>query len=226
MKVLAFDTALAACSAAVWADGEVLASAYERLERGHAEALMPMVEAVRTETGLAYDELDLLAVTIGPGTFTGLRIGLAAARGLSLASGLPLAGVTTLEAVAAAVDEEVHGSGPVLAVLDARLGQVYAQVFGPDLNPITDPSIVAARAAGNLVPDGQGMVVGTGARLVHAALAGAMPGLRFPPVPALPHAATVARLAARAGPAAGPPKPLYLRPPDARLPVAGSGKGP
>ena len=120
MKVLAFDTALGACSVAAWSEGEILAARHQRLERGHAEALMPMVEAVRAEAGLAYDEFDLIAVTVGPGTFTGLRIGLAAARGLALASGVALVGLTTLEVVAWGIPEQVRGADPVLAVHDAR----------------------------------------------------------------------------------------------------------
>jgi len=100
VRILAFDTALGACSAAVWADGLVLARAFEPRSRGHAEALLPMIEAVLAEAGLRLDALDRLAVTVGPGSFAGTRVGLAAARGLALATGLPLVGVTTLEAVA------------------------------------------------------------------------------------------------------------------------------
>lgn len=220
MKVLAFDTALAACSAAVWADGEVLARRYQRLERGHAEALLPMVEAVREEAGLDYDQLDRLAVTIGPGAFTGLRIGLAAARGLSLASGLPLAGVTTLEAVAAQAQQQLATTDPVLAVLDARRGQVYAQAFAPDLVPLGQPAIVAPEAVAGLVPGARAAVVGTGARLVRARLAAAA-ALSFPDAPELPDAAVVAAIAAGEGRVAAsgtPPAPLYLRPPEAKAP--------
>jgi tRNA threonylcarbamoyladenosine biosynthesis protein TsaB len=102
--VLAFDTSAGACSAAVLGgDGTVLARRCEALERGHAERLLPMLRDVLAEAGVEIADLALLAVTIGPGTFTGIRIGLAAARGLALASGLPLVGVTSLEAVAASV---------------------------------------------------------------------------------------------------------------------------
>ncbi len=218
MKVLAFDTALAACSAAVWADGEVLARRRERLERGHAEALMPMVEAVRAQAGLAYDQLDRLAVTVGPGTFTGLRIGLAAARGLSLATGLPLAGVTTLEAVAAEAEQRLADAAPILAVLDARRGQVYAQAFGPGLVALSAPAVLAPEAAAELVPGAHAAVVGTGAKLVRARLAPAS-ALHFPDLPQLPDAAVVAAIAAGEGRIAdvgAPPVPLYLRPPDAK----------
>jgi tRNA threonylcarbamoyladenosine biosynthesis protein TsaB len=147
VKVLAFDTALAACSAAVWSDGAILAARLERLDRGHAEALMPMVEAVRTEAGLAYEDIDRLAVTVGPGTFTGLRIGLAAARGLALAIARPLVGVTTLEALAAGVSEDERQGRSVLAVIDARRGEVYAQTFDAGLAPLVPPSLSTVRVS-------------------------------------------------------------------------------
>ena len=102
MIVLAIDTACSACSAALARDGVVVAARSEAMARGHAEALMPMVQAVMAEARIAWADLELVAVTNGPGSFTGLRTGLAAARGIALAQGIPVAGVTTLEAVAAA----------------------------------------------------------------------------------------------------------------------------
>ena len=86
MKILAFDTALNACSVAIADDGQVLAHTHEKRRRGHAETLLPMIEDEMKKAGITYEDLDLLAVTVGPGTFTGLRIGLAAARGISIAS--------------------------------------------------------------------------------------------------------------------------------------------
>lgn len=139
MQILAFDTAAAACSAALWRDGTVRARRLEPMARGQAEALLPMVRAVLDEAGAAFADLDLLAVTVGPGAFTGLRIGLAAARGLALATGLPCLGVTTLEAVAQAVPAAARTGDAILAVLDTRRDDVYAQTFGNDLNPWTRP---------------------------------------------------------------------------------------
>ncbi len=101
MKVLAIDSALGACSAAVW-DQTVMSGQQKIMSRGHVEELLPMVQAVVTESGLEFAQLELIAVSIGPGSFTGLRAGLAAARGLGLALNIPVHGVTTLEAVAAA----------------------------------------------------------------------------------------------------------------------------
>ena len=152
--VLALDCATIACSAAVWRDGEVVARRLRPGRRGHAEVLMPMVQDVMAEADLAYDALDAIAATVGPGTFTGLRIGLAAARGLALAAGLPLVGVTTLEAIAHGVPESARAGRAVLVVLDARRGQVYAQAFGPDLAPRGQPAAVAPGVGAARVSNG------------------------------------------------------------------------
>jgi tRNA threonylcarbamoyladenosine biosynthesis protein TsaB len=218
VKVLAFDTALAACSAAVWSDGAILAARLERLDRGHAEALMPMVEAVRTEAGLAYQDIDRLAVTIGPGTFTGLRIGLAAARGLALAIGRPLVGVTTLEALAAGVSEDERQGQAVLAVIDARRSEVYAQAFDAGLAPLAPPSLSTVTGAARLAPAPL-ITVGSGALLVQTALVADGKEARVSEASETPDAAVVAALAAgRAVVSDEMPSPLYLRAPDARLP--------
>ena len=155
MIVLAFDTAQGALSAAV-RDGEgELAAIFEERTRGHAEALMPMLETVLAEAALGFAGLDALAVTVGPGTFTGLRVGLAAARGLALARGLPLVGVTTLEAVAAPVSA-VAGEA-VVAAFDARRDEIYLQVFDDglaDARPQPDASNIARLAVSRLAVEG------------------------------------------------------------------------
>ncbi len=101
-SILAMDTAGGACSAALWRNGQVVASRFELLRRGHAERLVPMIEAVMAEGAMAYADLDCLAVTLGPGGFTGVRIGLATARGLALACGRPLVGVSNFQVLATA----------------------------------------------------------------------------------------------------------------------------
>ena len=205
MIVLAIDTCLFACAAAVVRDGQVLASRIEAMSRGHQERLAPLVAEVMQEAGLAFDRLDRIGVTVGPGSFTGLRVGLAFAKGLSAALGVPVVGVGSLEALA-----EPHG-GRVFAVLDAKRGQVYLQAFAdgaavsaPDALPI---ETAAARVA-ELAPD---LMIGTGAAL----LADMRPGVGVIEADHTDPAA-VARLAAVRAPA--PPRPLYLRAPDAKLP--------
>ena len=214
MRLLAFDTAAGACSAAVWGGGAVVARRYQRRARGHAEALMPMIEAVLAEADLDYADLDALAVTRGPGTFTGLRIGLAAARGLALATGLPLAGLGTLEVIAAGVPDSFRGR-PVLAGIEARRGELYVQVFGNDGRPAGPPQALALEAAVALATDRPVVVAGNAA----ARLAGALGAdALLAPGDGEPDAAVLARLAAALPlPAAGTVvSPLYLRPPDAR----------
>lgn len=205
MIVLALDTCLNACSAAVIDGDAVLARRIEPMARGHQERLAPLVAEVMAEAGLGFDALDRIGVTVGPGSFTGLRVGLAFAKGLSAALGVPAVGVGTLEALA-----EPH-AGTVIAVLDAKRGQVYLQGFAdgravtaPDVLPI---EIAAARVA-ELQPH---VLVGTGAELL-SEVASAATICTADHVDSL----TVARLAAAKTPV--PPRPLYLRAPDARLP--------
>jgi tRNA threonylcarbamoyladenosine biosynthesis protein TsaB len=219
VRILALDTATSACSAALWRDGRVCARRLARMERGQSEALMPMILDVLAEAGCGFSQLDLLAVTVGPGAFTGLRIGLAAARGLALASGVPCLGVTTLEAVADGVPEGERGAGPLLVVLDTKRADVYAQVFAPDLGPLGPPQALPPGALGGLVPARRILVAGDAAARAAGALAEAGVAVTLSAAPGLPDAATVAGLAARRwrpGEPVDPPAPLYLRPPLAK----------
>ncbi|MFQ5984614.1 MAG: tRNA (adenosine(37)-N6)-threonylcarbamoyltransferase complex dimerization subunit type 1 TsaB [Alphaproteobacteria bacterium] len=230
MRILAFDSATVACSAAVWCDGAVRAHRSARLDRGHAEALMPMVVSVMAEAGLRYPDLDLVAVTVGPGTFTGVRIGLAAARGLALASGLPVAGITTFEALARAVPAPARRGRRVVAALDARRDEVYLQAFRPGLAPLGPPRAVPRPQLAQAVPKGRLVLAGTGAGVVREALAGRAKETTVADEAELPDAAFVAKAAAiryqREGVALPreAPGPLYLRAPGARLPDQ-SGRG-
>lgn len=213
VKILALDTALAACSAAVAIDGEVAARRHDILHRGHAEKIIPMTQRVCADAGLAPDALDLIAVTVGPGTFTGVRIGLAAARGLALPARTPVLGVTTLQALAWGV-----GSGrPVLAAIDARRGEVYLQAFDADLLPMAEPLVCTPDVAARHLRDGDTVAVGSGAALIADRVA----GLRLAAAAAEPDAAVMAIAAAAHTDRAvsgRPPAPLYLRAPDAKLP--------
>ncbi len=218
MRILAMDTSLGACSGAIWHDGDVIAHELIAMPRGQAEALLPMLERLRTGAGLAYASFDRLAVSIGPGSFAGIRVGLAAARGLALALNLPLAGIGTLEVLAAGMP----GTGPIAAMIDARNHQMYLQIFSQDLQPLgtaallsIDEAIPACQthnAAGDL------RLVGSGALLLAEAL-------NIDPsrinAAALPDAAMVAARAALVTAVPGHQvAPVYLRPPDAKLPDA------
>ncbi len=205
MIVLAIDTCLNACSAAV-VDGErVLARRTEVMARGHQERLAPLVAEVMAEAGLGFEALDRIGVTVGPGSFTGLRVGLAFAKGLAAALDIPAVGIGTLEALA-----QPHG-GVVIAVLDAKRGQVYLQGFA-DGRPVTAPDVLPLETAAARVAELQPqLLIGTGAellsRIVHTATINTADHL---------DSLAVARLAATRSPT--PPRPLYLRAPDARLP--------
>lgn len=233
MRLLAFDTATVACSAAVWRDGTVAAGECAVMKRGQAEALMPMVQRVLAAAGVGYGDLDRLAVTVGPGAFTGLRIGLAAARGMALAAGLPVSGVTTLEAIAEGVDRAARAGADLLVVIDAKRADVYAQLFRGEagsgaLAPRLPPQAVLPEALpGLLAPERAAgrplLLAGDGAPRVRAALAGSGPPAEIAAAPGWPDAARVAEVAAaRAdGPDDLPLEPLYLRPPQAALPAHG-----
>lgn len=241
MIILALDTCLGACSAAVLDGERVLAAASEAMERGQQERLGPLVLEVVERAGVGWCAVERVAVTVGPGSFTGLRVGLAFAKGVGLARGVPVVGVGTLAAIAASVDAEarrsapsttsrsfvadgmppfssppVNGGGTILAAVDARRGQVWMQAFEDDeaLGPAEAPDVAEAGArAAALVGGGPVTVVGSAAELV----AGALPGATVLAL-AAPDPVAVARLGAEADPAKAPPVPIYLRAPDAKLP--------
>ncbi|HEC90607.1 MAG TPA: tRNA (adenosine(37)-N6)-threonylcarbamoyltransferase complex dimerization subunit type 1 TsaB [Alphaproteobacteria bacterium] len=222
MKILALDTATKSCSAAISRDGKVVAHRFRLMERGQAEGLAPMVAEVLLEAGEDIPGLDLIAVTIGPGAFTGLRIGLAAATGYALAAGLPILGATTLEVVAAGIGKEEPDGRSILVALDSKRADLYVQVFSPGLEATGEPLAVAAGGLAAMLGNGPLLVVGDAAGAAVRALRDA--GLDAEPSAAagLPDAAnlcTIAgRRAAETSPKVGapPPRPLYLRLPDAK----------
>ncbi|MEW5704065.1 MAG: tRNA (adenosine(37)-N6)-threonylcarbamoyltransferase complex dimerization subunit type 1 TsaB [Pseudomonadota bacterium] len=219
MKILAFDTAARACSAALLEDGRVLAERLREMERGQAEALIGMIESVLEEGGVPFAELDRLATTVGPGSFTGLRVGLAAVRAFALAGSLPTVGVTTFEAVAAAVPAPERRGRRVLVALDTKRGDLYAQFFDAALEPLGPGAVLSPEAC---LPEDAGLpllVVGDGARLLRP-LFERWPGdVRWSVVPGYPQAAVIGRLAASRAPTIDM-RPVYLRPPEARWPDA------
>jgi tRNA threonylcarbamoyladenosine biosynthesis protein TsaB len=195
--------------------------------RGQAERLIALVEAVLADAGLRHDALGALAVNHGPGSFTGLRSAVAAARGLALAADLGVIAISSLEALAGA---RAAVGDTVLAALDARRGEVYAQAFGPDVKPLPgslgEPRAMVPQEAAAWAAEQRGAgrlrVVGSGAHLIQALLPADLP-VTVETVAA--DACLVARCAARRLAAGERPvagfalRPLYLRAPDARPPV-------
>ena len=220
MRILALDSSGAACSAAYWADGAIRGRRLERLERGHAERLVPMVQAAVADSGASLDEVDLFAATVGPGGFTGVRIGLATLRALALAARRPMLGVTSFEALAHGTSVEERAGRRLLVLIESRRSGLYAQTFTDALAPESEavalpPNEIAARfAAGPL------LLAGDGVERLMPTLAGRDGVPRVASNASFVDAAVVASLAAERAAAASsePPAPLYLRGPDISMP--------
>lgn len=221
MKLLALDTAMAACSVAVIDTGHELplAAHWLAMERGHAEALAPMAERAMRDAGLAFSDLDRIAVTTGPGTFTGVRIGLAMARGLGLALGVPVIGIDTLAAIAA---NERPSDASILVAADARKGEAYCALYDNEGRNLEAPAIVAAAAPASHVPPCT-IVIGTAADTIIAA--SGRSDLQRSKAGDMPVAARFGWRAVPLPESRAMPAPLYLRAPDAK-PQAASLRSP
>jgi tRNA threonylcarbamoyl adenosine modification protein YeaZ len=221
MRVLAIDCALDACAAAVFDSdsGAIIASETRLMARGHAEALMPLIARVMDNAEIEFKELGRIAVTVGPGSFTGLRVGISAARGIALAAAKPAVGLTTLAALAAPhiADDDTT---PVAVAIDARHDNVYMQVFSGNGRTLLAPRVAPLREAARAASTGRARIVGSAAGL----LAASWPNGEPPPVlvdqRGVPEIAWIARLGAAALETEAPPKPLYLRAPDAQPQLA------
>ncbi|RFB05315.1 tRNA (adenosine(37)-N6)-threonylcarbamoyltransferase complex dimerization subunit type 1 TsaB [Parvularcula marina] len=200
MHTLAIDTCLAALSVGIGGGGKDIVLT-RHIGVGHAEHLAPMIEELLAEAGLTPADIGQVAVTVGPGSFMGVRVGLSFASGFALTRGLPTLPITTLEALWLSAPTGAKGA----VLIDARRGQVYGQVFdGSSAQPFL-LDIDAARAATAPVIEGGGVLIGSGAEIVwpdQKPVAGPYPdlGLLLAAVPQL---------------SPGPLHPLYLRPPDA-----------
>ncbi|MGB1118206.1 MAG: tRNA (adenosine(37)-N6)-threonylcarbamoyltransferase complex dimerization subunit type 1 TsaB [Parvibaculales bacterium] len=215
--VLACDTTQGACSAALWHKGAPVAERLVKMQRGHAEALLPVLGEIKREAPDIWAQINVLAVTVGPGTFTGVRVGLSAMRGLSLAMGVPVAGFGTLHMMALA-STSPHRR---LVAVDARRDTFYTQICAPDgtaCEPPTARSLAACLALGAEDDDPKFAVIGTGAAAICTP-----ENSRFS-ADSAPHWPQARVLAAHAAGlsmdalTALPATPLYLRPPDATLP--------
>lgn len=226
MNVLALDTSMGACSVAVLRTEQPddrLFSAYQKLERGHAEALVPMIAQVMNEAQLEFSDLDRLAVTSGPGTFTGVRIGVATARGLALASKLPVVSATSLRVMARTFlgsdDYQKLNlkSDDVLAVVsDARRDEVYVQLFDIEGRALSEPQALAAEMAVSELPDVRVIALGSGGAILASAASDAGRMIEVAVADLQPDASALARLAIDLPEADGTISPCYLRPADAK----------
>ncbi|WFU72538.1 tRNA (adenosine(37)-N6)-threonylcarbamoyltransferase complex dimerization subunit type 1 TsaB [Bradyrhizobium sp. CB2312] len=217
MLILAIDTALDACSAAVLDTETAELRAQESLpmKRGHAEALMPLIARVMQSADLAFTALDRIAVTTGPGSFTGLRVGISAARGLALAAGKPAVGVTTLSAYAAAIVSR-NETVPVISAIDARHDHVYFQIVAGDGSQLVRPVVAPIDEAIAASQFGAPRLVGNAASILAErwTIDAAQP-VAVDAQPA-PDIGWVAWLGAAADPETNPARPFYLKAPDAK----------
>jgi tRNA threonylcarbamoyl adenosine modification protein YeaZ len=217
--VLALDTAGSACSVAIARGGQLLVAHRREMRHGHAEALMPMVDAAMREAGLTAQQLDAVAVSLGPGGFTGIRVGLAAAHGIALAANAHLVGVSTFAAVAAPLD------GPLLVAIDSRRADLYVQLCNPDSE---SEAVMPDRLGDWLL--GRGVsgpiaIAGDAAEAAAAALAGrarAVPGSE----PDARGVLAAARKILATDPQPAAPRALYLRPPDVTFAAPAAPKPP
>lgn len=218
MKILAIDTSHGVCSVAI-SDGDVIIAEKTDLEpTKQAERLLPTINQLLLDNKISYSELAAIAADIGPGSFTGVRIGLAAARGIALAAKLPLIGVTSLEALAYEARLE-NSDAAILAVLDARRGQVYVQDFYK--NHESEPLMLEYADVASKYTSQQFTIVGDGASLIEPHMQQSGANYSIIEGYTIPNASAVAKAAFdkfKHGNFSVNPAPLYIRPPDAKLP--------
>jgi tRNA threonylcarbamoyl adenosine modification protein YeaZ len=221
MNILALDTSMGACSAAVLRAGDgsprALHLREQIMERGHAEALMPMVAEITQEAGLDFGALDLIAATTGPGSFTGVRIAIAAARGLALVTRAKLYGTDSLTVMARmAYASDITANAPFAIAVDARRGMLYLGLYDESGRRRDGPLLIAPDDAAALLSPDVKVAGGSGGTLLSEAAA--QRGMSIEAVaPRLqPSAGALAEIALEAGETVPVLRPLYLRPPDAK----------
>jgi tRNA threonylcarbamoyladenosine biosynthesis protein TsaB len=213
MRVIAFDCAGAQCAAAIVADGRTLAERRIASDRGHAQMLMPLLVELTAEAGLRFGDFDRFAVTTGPGSFTGIRVALAAAHGLALGTGRPIVGVSVFDAIAAqsvAAHSAPSPTARLLVAIDSRRAELFVQLFDAHGTAQSEPAMLAPAAVADWAGPEPVILAGDGA----AQLAPHLPAAIVAGLPHLVDPATLARIAATR-PAGEAPAPFYLRPPDA-----------
>jgi tRNA threonylcarbamoyladenosine biosynthesis protein TsaB len=217
MLILAIDTALDACAAGVLDTdaGRMIARESLPMKRGHAEALMPLIARVIKVSGIGFAGLDRIAVTTGPGSFTGLRVGLSAARGIALAADKPVVGVTTLAAYAAPIVNE-GGEHPVISAIDARHDHVYLQVVAGNGSSLLWPRLAPIEEALDAARFGAPYLVGNAAKILAERWPTDAPAPIQADAQAAPDIAWVGWLGAAVSPDTAPARPYYLRAPDAK----------
>ncbi len=220
--LLALDTSGSACSAALSHKGKVVAHRQERMLQGHAQALVPMLRAIMREAGVKFEGLGAIAVTRGPGSFTGVRLGLATARGLGVATGRPVIGVSSLAVLAAQATPEEREGRDVLCAIDSKRRDIYVQQFDPSQNPrgparAVDPTDLAAETI-----DLPLLLIGSAASSLQSYLKDRRWNTVLSEAPTEIDVTVLAALAATLPSSAArdwPPEPIYLRVPSVTMPA-------
>jgi tRNA threonylcarbamoyladenosine biosynthesis protein TsaB len=209
MKILALDTSGVDCAVCIYDAGTkaVLAEVTENIGKGHAERLMALVEQVLQSAECTLKDIGRVGVTVGPGSFTGIRVGVAAARGFAVALGVDAIGVTTLETVGRAYHKANPGKAFAVA-FDAKRDEVYLQIFGENGAPASVEQLLSLDEARVLLDGFEGGIIGTGAAVLLGQIVSDDKD-HFP-------IAIVAEITADKPAGGENPKPLYLRGPDAR----------
>jgi tRNA threonylcarbamoyladenosine biosynthesis protein TsaB len=223
-KILSIDTSADFCTVAIVQNGSPLANESLSMLRGHAEALIPMVQKVCADAYTSPSDFDLIGVTVGPGSYTGVRTGIAAARGVALVADCPAVGVSSLHATAAAVAP--NGSHPILVVLDTRRADYFVQLFGPETTPLNAPSVMDVEGIGDLIQRYHPIVIGNAVfRLIEEQGTVQMGDFDVFPDDGVPDPVSVAVIAEKilesGGLSSDTLKPLYLRAPEAKIPNRG-----
>ena len=228
VKILAFDTAMKSCAAACLEIAgpdlapSILAGERKTMSRGQAEDLVPMIARVMARADLTFAQIDRIALSIGPGTFTGLRTGLATARGLALAADKPVVGVGTLQALAwdltATRNTDDETAAPFAISLDARRDQIYLQTFSTPFVPLGEPVVCTVKEAVTMLPREVRLIAGSGAALLVDGGKDRRDDLycKLLPDENGPSPQAIAAMAFHIIPDRNPPSPLYLRAPDAK----------
>jgi tRNA threonylcarbamoyl adenosine modification protein YeaZ len=217
VRILAIDTALSACAVCIYDAGSEFPLISESLtmERGHAEALVPLLQRVLKGIDGGLSSINKVAVSVGPGSFTGLRVGLSAARAIGVASGLPVVGVTTLSAYAA--PHIIGGTTlSIASLIDARHGNAYCQFVSASGHPLIEPARIPLEDIARALGNGGVKVIGPAANLLLPFIDILGPQVFIEPSPPAPDIVWIARLGLAADPANSPPEPLYLRGADAK----------
>ncbi len=217
MILLAIDTSANLCSAVLYdcGQGEILSSKSENIGRGHAERLMGLLAEVLEAAELEYKDVSRIAAVCGPGSFTGIRVGLATARGLALGLNIPVIGINALEAIALQHNDTVDNvETPIMVALDAKRGEVFTQIISPSGEHLATPQAVAIDQLKDFAPDQPFRIAGSGAQAIINAIDGQSSEVLSDQTAA--SIEYVARLAAQTSVSTNKPSPLYLRSADAK----------